>query len=90
MTARSPIDVPVVPLMIGPRNCENVLGVPWRWARDHARRLGVSPISVAGKSMFPAAALIEALKREGARTQPAPVTEIDELAAMRARLRGAG
>ncbi len=56
----------IIPITIGPRNAVEMTGVSWRWLRDSARRLGVPIWRVGGKSVIPAAPLLQALKREAA------------------------
>ncbi len=72
------------PLTIGPANCEAMLGVNWRWLRDHAEELGLTMLRVAGKPFVEASAALEAIKLHGAPlAHSAPLTDLE---AMRARL----
>ena len=76
----------IAPLAIGPRNCEQMVGHPWRWLRDHADELGVEVIKIDGKSCILAAPLLAALEmRATAAPDAQPTDERHELAAMRAR-----
>ena len=77
-------DEAVAPITIGPRNAVGMTGVPWRWLRDNAARLGVPIWRVGGKSMIPATPLLRALEREAADQQPRELTDEEE----RQRLRG--
>ncbi|HMJ13976.1 MAG TPA: hypothetical protein VK524_21310 [Polyangiaceae bacterium] len=58
------------PLTIGPGNAIDMTGMPWRWLRENAPRLGVPIWRVGGKGVIPAAALLQALEREAARQKP--------------------
>ncbi len=53
----------MLPLTVGPRNCEAATGVPWRWLREHAAELGVAIVRVDGKSVIVASELLAALER---------------------------
>jgi hypothetical protein len=75
------------PVLIGPKNAEAMAGVSWRWIRDHAADLGVEVIHVGGKSFVGADALLDAVARRV--TTKAVETEVDDLAAFRARIAGA-
>lgn len=85
----------VAPLAIGPANCEPMLGVSWRWLRDHAAELGLEVVRVGSKSFVEAAPALAAIRRhgvpcppsEGRSEDPTPSPEpVDELEAMRRRL----
>ena len=77
--------VQAVPLLIGPKNAEAVVGVPWRWCRDWARNLGIRLVGTGKKQLIPAAEFIAALGREGfppvandaavGRAEPIPPTD---------------
>lgn len=91
----SPGIVSVAPLAIGPANCEAMLGVSWRWLRDHAAELGLTVLRVDGKPFVDAAAAIDAIRRHGKAPPPPadegekmsdPPSPGDELAALRAKL----
>ena len=74
----------IAPITIGPGNAVGMTGVPWRWLRDNAGRLGVPIWRVGGKSVIPAAPLLQALEREAAQQEPRELTDEEE----RQRLRG--
>jgi hypothetical protein len=75
------------PVSIGPKNAEAMTGHSWRWLRDHASELGVAIVKVDGKSVILADELLAALEKR----RPAPVeAPVDELEAMRERVRRAG
>lgn len=81
----------VAPLTIGPANCEAVLGVSWRWLRDHAKGLELTILRVNGKPFVEAAAALEAIRRHGVKPQseePPQDTapEADELSGLCKRL----
>lgn len=80
----------VAPLMVGPVNCEPVLGVSWRWLRDHAGDLGLKVLRVEGKPFVEALAALEAIRRHGTPVTDEEPTDnsecVDELEAYRARL----
>ncbi|HVY26939.1 MAG TPA: hypothetical protein VHB79_10315 [Polyangiaceae bacterium] len=81
-----------VALLLGPRNCEAVCGLPWRHVRDNARQLGVPVLLVGRKAAVPAAKFLEALERQQNTAQAntdAPVT-VDPAEQVRALLRRAG
>lgn len=84
----------MLPLTVGPRNCEAATGVPWRWLRDHAAELGVQIVRIDGKSVIVATELLAALERYAGRIGTAfddqPEATRDELAAMRTRIARAG
>jgi hypothetical protein len=87
MTHAHRIEAPnVTPLMVTPANCEQVLGVKYRWCKERARELGVPVIRIGGKSLIEAAPLVEALKREAASKQPAPLIDEEQRSQMRAQL----
>lgn len=65
----------MAPIYIGPANAEHVIGQPWRWTRDTARRLGVSILKVGGKPLIRAAELAAALEREAALGAPSPALD---------------
>jgi len=79
----------VMPLCIGPRNAEAMIGHTWRWLRDHAAELGVDFITIDRKRVILAAPLLAALERR-ARPSETLSDGDDELAAMRERIRRAG
>lgn len=86
---RSPGIASVTPLAIGPANCEAMLGVSWRWLRDHAAELELTIMRVDGKSFVDAAAALDAIRRHGQiqlTEEPLDAAPGDELAALRARL----
>jgi len=76
----------VIPLTIGPRNCEAAIGQNWRWARDFAVRVGVPIWRVGTKSLIPAQPLLQALEREAAKPPPRELTEEEERDAFLARI----
>lgn len=57
----------VIPLLLGPANCEAAVGLPWRFVRDHAPELGVPIIGTGRKRCVRADLFIEALERSGTR-----------------------
>src|SRR5688572_22108338 len=73
------------PLLIGPKNAEAVVGVPWRWCRDWARKLGIAFVGTGKKQLIPAGAFIAAIERDGfptvandatvSRAEPIPLRE---------------
>lgn len=69
----------VIPLLLGPANCESAVGLPWRAVRDHAPLLGVPIIGTGRKRCVRADLFIEALERRGAdlpsvaKVEPEPV-----------------
>jgi hypothetical protein len=71
-------EVAVNPITIGPRNAVEMTGLSWRWLRDNAERLGVALWRVGGKSMIPAAPLLEALAREAEQRKPYELTDEEE------------
>lgn len=84
---------PVVPLYIGPANCEQVVGHKPRWVRETAEKLGVPIHRPPGsrKWLIPAAAFMSALEKAGLLQEPQQPTvpepgSAEELAAMRAHL----
>jgi hypothetical protein len=82
---------PVAPITIGPKNCEQAIGAPWRWTRAKAVELGVPLLEIDGKTVIEAEALLAAFKKHGAlreteRLQMAEPGSADELAMMRQRL----
>jgi hypothetical protein len=76
----------LAPITIGPGNAVGMTGVPWRWLRDNARRLGVPIWRVGGKSMIPAAPLLRALEREAGNEQPRELTDEEERQRLRVEL----
>lgn len=60
----------VIPLLLGPANCESAVGLPWRFVRDHAPELGVPIIGTGRKRCVRADLFIEALERSGAGDLP--------------------
>jgi hypothetical protein len=76
----------IAPLTIGPRNAAEMTGVSWRWLRDNADRLGVPIWHVGGKSMIPAAPLLEALQREAAAREPRELSDEEERENLRHQL----
>jgi len=87
----------VQPLALGPANCAAIIGQPWRWTRDTARRLGVPVHRCAGKSWIEAETFLCALRAQSTEPKP-PANDVaanaapieDEVAAMRARVARAG
>ena len=78
-------------LLIGPRNCEPMTGLTWRYVVDHAEKWGVRPISVGGKRVIVAERLLAALEAKDLSTSsPSGTGDVDELDGMRERLRAAG
>lgn len=69
-------------LLIGPRNCEEQTGLPWRHVRDHYRHLARP---VGRKLVIPADALAEALRR-GTPEPEAITSPTDPAEALRAML----
>lgn len=65
----------VRPVLIGPRNCEAATGLPWRWCRDTAQRLGVRLVTAGRKQAIPAEAFLAAL--EAANETSEPEVEVD-------------
>lgn len=64
-----------------------MLGVSWRWLRDHAKALGIELIQVDGKRFVDARAARDAILARREQVVPAqPQTPNDELATLRARL----
>lgn len=81
----SPERAGVVPLLLGPKNCELMTGLPWRFVRDHARELGIAPLKVGKKLCVPADAFMRAL--QGVTVVESDAVELaDPAAALRARL----
>jgi hypothetical protein len=77
----------VAPLLLGPKNCEQMTGLPWRHVRDHARELGVEPVRVGRKLVVPAARFLEALESSNATsTLHSDDAPTDPAEALRARL----
>jgi hypothetical protein len=75
----------VSPLLIGPRNCEQLTGLSWRYLRDHARELGIEPVHIGRKLVVPAAAFLKALERQEAGHSQEDATN-DPAASLRERL----
>lgn len=72
------------PLLVGPANCPAALGVSWRWLRDHSTALGLTILTIDGKSFIDAQAARDAITVHGV---PTPADEsLDDLAQLRARL----
>lgn len=67
--------VPVRPVLLGPKNCEAATGLPWRWCRDTAQRLGVRLVTAGRKQAIPADQFLAAL--EAANETSEPAAEID-------------
>lgn len=96
MTHRSPPDVvAVAPLAITPRNSELLLGVPWRWLKDHAQSLGLTIYRVDTKPFIDGPEAMRAVRKHGAVVAPEPAGDepstadappLDEREAMRQRL----
>lgn len=80
------IDGVIGPITIGPRNAVEMTGVSWRWLRDNAARLGVPIWRVGGKSVIPAAPLLQALEREAAQQAPRVLTDEEERQRLRSQL----
>lgn len=80
------VEVAVSPITIGPRNAVEMTGLSWRWLRDNAERLGVALWRVGGKSMIPAAPLLEALEREAAQRESRELTDEEERQRLRYEL----
>lgn len=81
------------PLLIGPRNCEAICGLPWRHVRDNARSLGVPVVIIGRKAAVPAAAFLAALEGPKARAPhnlPEHEPSVDPAEAVREILRRAG
>jgi hypothetical protein len=86
--------VQAVPLLIGPKNAEAVVGVPWRWCRDWARSLGIRLVGSGKKKLIPAAAFVAALEQhrfpsvanDGTVGRAEPVPPLDAEAAILDRL----
>lgn len=74
----------VAPLLIGPRNCEAAIGVPWRRVRECAARHGLRPVRIGVAHAFRATELIEALEADD--VVPEQEASADPVAALRARL----
>jgi hypothetical protein len=66
---------PVAPLFVGPANAQHIVGQPWRWTRDFARRAGVAILRVGGKPLIRASELAAALEREAAIPPSAEVAD---------------
>jgi hypothetical protein len=80
-----------LPLLIGPRNCEAVCGLPWRHVRENARSLGVPVLLIGRKAAVPAAAFLAAAERQEAEAQPEKaLPPTDPAEAVRQILRRAG
>lgn len=73
------------PLAIGPVNCEAMLGVSWRWLRDHAPSLGLTIYRVGSKSFIDARAAYEAIRKHGKPEPPAVEPEPEDVDAVLAR-----
>lgn len=59
-----PRHVAVLPVLLGPKNTEAATGLPYRWVRDNAARLGVPFIGAGRKRAVRADLFIAALERE--------------------------
>lgn len=79
-------DIAVGPITIGPRNAMEMTGVPWRWLRDNAERLGVPIWRVGGKSVIPAGQLLEALARHAAPKEAQELSDEEEREILRQQL----
>lgn len=53
-------------ILVGPKNSEAVLGVPWRRARDAGRRAGLTPVRIGKAGCYRVAELLAALEAEAA------------------------
>lgn len=60
----------VIPLLLGPANCESAVGFSWRFVRDHAPVLGVPIIGTGRKRCVRADLFVAALERSGAADLP--------------------
>ena len=77
-------------LLLGPRNCEAVCGLPWRHVRDNARLMGVPVLLIGRKAVVPAAAFLAAIERHQ-HVEPAnTVAAVDPAEHVRELLRRAG
>ena len=85
MPLRRALEV-VAPITIGPGNALGMTGVSWRWLRDNAKRLGVPIWRFGGKSLIPAAPLLQALEREAGRQEPRELTDEEERQKLRREL----
>ncbi len=75
-------------LILGPKNCENAIGWPWRHVRDHARRLGLPLLRLGRKQGVDARAFLAALASEqGSRGDAEPATAAEAAACVRKALR---
>ena len=78
-------------VLLGPRNCEAVCGLPWRHVRENARALGVPVLLVGRKAAVPAAAFLAALERKNATSSHVEaVADVDSAEQVRELLRRAG
>lgn len=75
------------PLLVGPGNSVEMTGAPWSWWRRHAARLGLELVRVGTKSFARGADILRAVERHS--SAPVELSEPDELAAMRDRIRNA-
>jgi hypothetical protein len=75
------------PIYIGRDNAVAAVGRSWRAVQDLAAELGVKPRRVGRIALYLASELAAAIEARGVITEP---TEMDELAAMRERVRRAG
>jgi hypothetical protein len=62
--------VHVLPVVLGPKNCEAAVGFPWRWVRDCSRALGVPLIGHGKKLGVRADLFVAALERAGMTSTP--------------------
>lgn len=82
----------VQPVLIGPKNCREMIGTDWRWLRDHAGELGIEIRRVRGKPFAIAGDVLAAVRRYGqlvAGSAPANDDERDDepaLGELRTRL----
>lgn len=86
LATKAPAFSSVAPITIGPSNAVEMTGVSWRWLRDNAGRLGVPIWRVGGKSVIPAAPLLQALEREAAQQEPRELTDEEERQKLRSQL----
>ena len=78
------------PIAIGPKNCEALCGVPWRWLRDHTAELGIELVQIDGKRVALAAHVEAALAARASKAPANDASDANELNAWRARIARAG
>lgn len=69
--------------LVGPRNAELAVGLPWRRVREHARRLGLRPVRIGRAHCYRLAELLDTLD-----TTPANEGEQDGRAMVLEAIRG--